>query len=64
MCYANFYLISTSRDTQNQRHKIILPKLYFTHYFISRKVDLQGSVCGLRIRIRFVFTGSVFATLR
>ena len=37
------------------KDKNILPKLYFTQYYIdiSRKVDSEGSVCWLRIRIRF-----------
>ena len=32
-----------------------MPKPYFRQYYLKRKIDLQGSVCGLRIRF---FTGS------
>ena len=33
--------------------KIILAKMYFGQYYMSRIVYLQGSVCGLRIQTRF-----------
>ena len=66
------YLIKTSSDTQTYAlgQKIILSKLYFRQYYISRKIALQGSVCVLRIRIRIRViqkrpdpTGSRSATL-
>ena len=34
--------------------KIILPKLYFRQYYMTRKRDVQGSFCGLRILNRFL----------
>ena len=34
--------------------KLILPILYFGHYYITRKISFQVSVCGLRIRIRVI----------
>ena len=38
--------------TYNQRYKFCLQKLYFGQYYITKKIELQGSVCRLRIRIR------------
>ena len=34
---------------------IILSKLYFRQYYITKKLHLQGYCCGLRIRIRIRF---------
>lgn len=34
--------------------KIILSERYFRQYYITKKIDLHGSDCGLRIRIRFL----------
>ena len=41
MCLSFSYLIKISSITQNEK---FLPKLLFRQYYISTKVDLQGSV--------------------
>ena len=37
-----------------QDKKIVLLKLYFRQHYITRKIDLEGSVSRVRLRIRFL----------
>ena len=47
-----YYMIWTSSDTQHLIAKNNLGESYFGQHYISRKINLQGSVSGLMIRIR------------
>ena len=44
--------ILTSSDTQIKDNKICLAILYFIQYHIPRKIELQGTFCGIEVRIR------------
>ena len=50
----NVYAIFFPVVTLNIEDQFFISKLYFRQYYITRKMDLQGSVCGLRIRIRAI----------